>query len=176
MSSVKKSKSAAAPAKKKAVQRKTTNRQNKPASKEGAPNPNTPVQSEMAVVSPAPPVQNDTLTLTTEQTGMLAVGDRAVAFASSPGEENSVGLSVANPMGTGEDPSASALANGNPPRSIADAEKAPATQTAGPQVPSGRNTALSQSLAILSGAMLAVVFGWYLVGSSRRRISLGVST
>jgi hypothetical protein len=95
--------------------------------------------------------------LSTEQTGTLAVGDRAVAFASSPGVDNIAGVSVANFMGTREDPSASALANGNLPRSIADAEKAPATQTAGPQVPSDKNTALSQSLAILSGAMLAMV-------------------
>src|SRR5262249_40290050 len=104
-----------------------------------------------------------------EQIGTLAVGDRAVAFASSPGEDNIVGLSVGNYVGTKEDPSASALANGNPPRSIADAEQAPAAQTAGRQVPSSRNSPLSQSLAMLSGAMLAAAFGWYLVSSSRRR-------
>ena len=171
-SSVKKSKSAA---KKKVVRRKNYG-QTKAAANEGAPNPNTPIQYAMAAVAPGTPAQNDTLMLSTEQTGTLAVGDRAVAFASSPGVDNIAGVSVANFMGTREDPSASSLANGIPPRSIADAERAPATQTAGRQVPSSRNSPLSQSLAILSGAMLAVVFGWYLVGSSRRRISVGVGT
>ena len=173
--SIKKSKSAATPAKKKVVKRKTHG-QTKATANEDAPNPNTPVQSATAAVAPGTPAQNDTITLSTEQTGRLTVGDRAVAFASSPGEDNIAGLSVANSMGTREDPSASDLANGNPPRSIADAEKAPATQTAGRQVPSSTNSPLSQSLAMLSGAMLAAVFGWYLVGSSRRRVSVGVGT
>src|SRR6516165_5530887 len=133
-SSVKKSKSAATPAKKKVVRRKNHG-QTKAAANEGAPNPNAPVQYAMAAVAPGTPAQNDTLMLSTEQTGTLAVGDRAVAFASSPGDDNIAGVSVANFMGTREDPSASALANGNPPRSIADAEKAPATRTAGRQVP-----------------------------------------
>lgn len=173
--SIKKSKSSATLAKKKVVKRKTHG-QTKAAANKDAPNPNTPVQSATAAVAPGTPAQNDTVTLSTEQTGRLTVGDHAVAFASSPGEDNIAGLSVANSMGTREAPSASALANGNPPRSIADAEKAPATQTAGRQVPSSTNSPLSQSLAMLSGAMLAAVFGWYLAGSSRRRISVGVGT
>jgi hypothetical protein len=171
-SSVEKSKTAAKPAKKKVVQRKTT-RQTKAAANEGA---NTPVQSAMAVVVPATPGQNDTLTLSAEQTGTLAVGDRAVALASSPGEDNNVGLSLANYVGTRENPSASAIAVGNPPRAISDTEQTPGTQMAGQKVPSSKNSPLSQSLATLSGAMLAAAFGWYLVNSSRRRISLGVGT
>jgi hypothetical protein len=157
---------------KKVVQRKTT-RQTKAAANEGA---NTPVQSAMAVVVPATPGQNDTLTISAEQTGTLAVGDRAVALASSPGEDNNVGLSLANYVGTRENPSASAIAVGNPPRAISDTEQTPGTQMAGQKVPSSKNSPLSQSLATLSGAMLAAAFGWYLVNSSRRRISLGVGT
>ena len=95
-SSVKKSKTAATLAKKKVAQRRTT-RQTKAAANEGA---NTPLQSAMAVVVPATPAQNDTLALSAEQTGTLAVGDRAVALASSPGEDNNVGLSLANYVGT----------------------------------------------------------------------------
>ena len=172
-SSVKKSKSAAIPAKKKVVQRKTIS-QTKAAANEGVdaagaqlPNPNTPVQSTMTAVAPATPAPNDTLTHSAEQTGALTVGDRAVTLAS--GEDNNVGLSVANYGGTKEDPSGSALAFGNPPRAIADAEQTPGTQMAGQQVPSNSSSPLSQALATLSGAMVAAAFGWYLVSSSRRR-------
>jgi hypothetical protein len=170
-SSVKKSKTAATLAKKKVAQRRTT-RQTKAAANEGA---NTPLQSAMAVVVPATPAQNDTLALSAEQTGTLAVGDRAVALASSPGEDNNVGLSLANYVGTREDPS-SAIAVGNPPRAISDTEQTPGTQMAGQKVPSSKNSPLSQALATLSGAMLAAAFGWHLVNSSRRHISLGVGT
>jgi hypothetical protein len=130
-SSVKKSKTAATLAKKKVAQRRTT-RQTKAAANEGA---NTPLQSAMAVVVPATPAQNDTLALSAEQTGTLAVGDRAVALASSPGEDNNVGLSLANYVGTRENPSASAIAVGNPPRAISDTEQTPGTQMAGQKVP-----------------------------------------
>jgi hypothetical protein len=174
-SSVKKSVSAATPAKKKVVRRKTI-RQTKAAANEGAhavgaqlPNLNTPVQSAMAVVASATPAPNDTLTLSTEQTGTLTVGDRALALASSPGDDNNTGLSVANYVGAWEDPSGSALAIGNPARATSDTEQTPGTQVAGQQMPSSRNSPLSQSLATLSGAMLAAAFGWYLVSSSRRR-------
>src|SRR5262249_53163739 len=118
-SSAKKSKTAATPVKKKVVQRKTI-RQTKAVANEDAhaagtqiPNPNTPVQSTMAVVAPATTAQNDSLTLSAEQTGTLAVGDRAVALASSAGEDNDVGFSTANYVGTREDQSASALTMGN---------------------------------------------------------------
>jgi hypothetical protein len=94
----------------------------------------------MAAVAPTTPARNDTLTPSTEQTGTLAVRDRAVAFASSPGGDNIAGLSVGNYSETKEGSSASVLASGNPPRSIADDEKLPATQTAGWQVPSRRNS------------------------------------
>jgi hypothetical protein len=170
-SSVKKSKSAATPAKKKVVQRNTV-RQTKAAANEGAhapgpqlPNPNTPVESAMAVVAPATPAQNDSLTLSAEQTGTFAVGDRAVALASSSGEDNNVNLSAA-------DPSASALAIGNPPHAIADAEQTPGAQMDAEQVPSSSSSSpLSQASATLSGALVAAAFGWYLVSSSRRRAS-----
>ena len=175
-SSVKKPKTAATPAKKKVVQRKTT-RQTKAAANEGArapeaqlPNPNTPVQSAMGVVGPATPAPNDT-TLSAEQTGTLAIGDRAVALASSPGEDNNDGLSVANYVGHREDPSASALAIGNAPRANVEA----ASQMPGRQVPTG-GSPLSQALATLSGVMVAAAFGWFLVSSSRRRISLSTGT
>jgi hypothetical protein len=173
--SVKKSKTATTAAKKKVVQRKT-NKQTKAVANEGAPNPNTPLQPAVAVPAPAMPAQNDTPTLSTEQAGTLAVGDRAVALASSPGEDNNVGLSTANYVGTKEDPSAGALAMGNSPRAVADTEQSTGAQLVGRQVPSSRNSRLSQALATLSGAMAAAVFGWYLISSSRRRISLGVGT
>lgn len=105
-SAVKKSKATATAAKKKVAQRKTA-KPTKAAANEGA---NTPIQSAIAAVAPPTPAQNDTLMPSAEQTGMLAVGDRAVAFASSPGEDNNVGLSVANSVGTKEDPAASAIA------------------------------------------------------------------
>jgi hypothetical protein len=166
---VKKSKATATPAKKKVARRKTT----KAAANEGA---NTPVQSAIAAVASPTPAQNETLMPSAEQTGTLAVSDRTVAFASSPGEDNNVGLSLANSVGTREDPAASAIAVGNQPRAISDTEQTPGTQMAQQTAPSSKSSPLSQSLATLSGAMLALALGWYLVGSSRRRISLGVST
>ena len=59
-----------------------------------------------------PPAQNDISTPAAEQTGTLAFGDRLVAFASSAGDDNDVGLSVANYVGTPGEP-ASVLAVGN---------------------------------------------------------------
>ena len=175
-SSVKKPKTAATPAKKKVVQRKII-RQTKAAANEDPhiaetqlPNPDSPVQSAMAVVTPATPAQNDTPTLFAAQTGTLAVGDRPVALDSSS-ENNNVGLPVTNSVGTREDQSASALGIGNVPRAIADIEQTPGAQMVRWQVPSSRNSPMSQSLATLSGAMLAAAFGWYLVNSSRRRAS-----
>jgi hypothetical protein len=164
---VKKSKATATPAKKKVAQRKTA-KLAKAAANEGA----NPARSAIAAGAPPMPAQNDTLMPSAEQTGTLAVGDRAVAFASSPGEDNS----VANSVGTREDPAASAIAVGNQSSAISDTEQTPGTPLAEQKAPSSKNSPLSQSLATLSGAMLAVAFGWYLVGSSRRRISLAVGT
>jgi hypothetical protein len=171
-SSVKKSKTVATPAKKKVVQRKTI-RQTKAAAREDPhaaetqlANPNRPVQSAMAVVTPATPAQNDRPTLFAEQTGTLAVGGRPVALASSS-EDNNVGFSDVNSLGTKEDQSAGAVAIGNPQRAIADIEQIHAQMVGRPMLSSG-NSPLSQSLATLSGAMLAAAFGWYLVGYRRR--------
>jgi hypothetical protein len=144
---VKKSKSAATPAKKKIVQQGTV-RQTKAAANETATS-----------------AQDDTSTLSNEQTGTLAIGDRAVAFASSPGEDNNAALFVAN-MGTMEDQSASALAIGNPQPAVANAEQPRRSQMAGWQASS---SPLSEWLATLSGAMLAAAIGLYLVNSSRSR-------
>jgi hypothetical protein len=163
-SSVTKSKSAATPTKKKVVQRNTI-RQTGAAANEGVPsefsNKNMPVQSTLA--------QNNTPALSTEQTGILAVGNRAVAIASSPGEDNNVSLSAANFLGSKDDPTANGLAIGNPPardpHAIADAKQASIGQIA---AGSGSFSPMSQVLATLSGAMLAAAFGWYLISSSRR--------
>ena len=173
-SSVKKSKTAATPAKKKVVQRKTIRHtkaaaNEDPHAAETLPSPNT-VQSVTAVVTPTTPAQNDTRMLFAEQTGILAVGDRPVVLASSS-EDDNVGLSVANSVGTREDQSVSALAMGNPPRTIAEIAEPSGAQVVGRPVPSSRNSPLSQSFATLSGAILAAAFGWYLVSSSRRRAS-----
>jgi len=168
VSSAKKSKTAAMHAKKQAVQRRT-NRPTEAAANEDAhaagaqiPDPNGPVQSTMAVVAPATPAQNDGLALSTEPTGTLAVGDHAVALATSLGDDTAGGFSTANYVGRREDQSASALTLENRPRAGADAEHSPGAQMVGPQVPARGSSPLSQWLVTLSGAMLAAVFGWYL--------------
>jgi hypothetical protein len=120
------------------------------------------------------PAQNDISSPAAEQTGTLGVGDRVVAFASSPGDNNDVGLSVANQVGAIGEP-ASAPAVGNPPRANVDAEQSSTNQMLGPQVLTG-GSPLSQALATLSGAMVAAAFGWFLVSSSRRRISVSTGT
>jgi hypothetical protein len=151
---VKKPKSAAAHAKKKTAHR------------------NNLSQTKAATNEVVPPAQNDISTPAAEQTGTLGVGDRVVAFASPPGGDDDVGLSVANYTGAREEP-ASALAVGNPPRANVDAEQSLASQIPGWQVP---NSPLSRALATLSGAMVAAAFGWFLVSSSRRRISISAGT
>ena len=123
-----------------------------------------------AATNEVTPAQNDISSPAAEQTGTLGVGDRVVAFASSPGDNNDVGLSVANQVGAIGEPT-SAPAVGNPPRANVDAEQASTNQMLGPQVLAGESP-LSQALATLSGAMVAAAFGWFLVSSSRRRISI----
>ena len=88
---VKKPKSAAAHAKKKVAHR------------------NNLSQTKAPTSEAVPPAQDDISTPAAEQTGTLAFGDRLVAFASSAGDDNDVGLSVANYGGTPREP-ASALA------------------------------------------------------------------
>jgi len=153
---VKKPKSAVTHAKKKAAHR------------------NNLSQIKAATNEAATPAQDDTSKPAAEQTGTLGVGDRVVAFASSPGDNNDVGLSVANQVGAIGEP-ASAPAVGNPPRANVDAEQASTNQMLGPQVLTG-GSPLSQALATLSGAMVAAAFGWFLVSSSRRRISVSTGT
>jgi hypothetical protein len=153
---VKKPKSAAAHAKKKAAQRENLS------------------QTKAATNEVVPPAQNEILTPAAEQTGTLGVGDRVVAFASSPADNNDVDLSVANQAGAIGEP-ASALAVVNPPRANVDAEQSSTNQMLGPQVLTG-GSPLSQALATLSGAMVAAAFGWFLVSSSRRRISVSTGT
>jgi hypothetical protein len=131
-------------------------------------------QTKAPTSETAPPAQNDISTPAAEQTGTLAFGDRLVAFASSADNDNDVGLSVANHVGAIGEP-ASALAVVNPPRANVDAEQSSTNQMLGPQVLAGES-ALSQALATLSGAMVAAAFGWFLVSSSRRRISVNTGT
>jgi hypothetical protein len=128
-------------------------------------------QTKAATNEPAPPAQNDISTPAAKQTGTLGFGDRLVASA---GDDNDVGLSVANRVvATGEP--ASALAVGNPPRANVDAEQSSTNQMLGRQVLTG-GSPLSQALVTLSGAMVAAAFGWFLVSSSRRRISVSAGT
>jgi hypothetical protein len=122
----------------------------------------------------APPAQNDISTPAVEQTGTLAFGDRLVAFASSAGDENDVGLSVANYVGTPREP-ASALAVEHAPPAKIDARQSPASQMPGWQLSTDGST-LSQALATLSGAMVAASVCCFFVRSSRRRISLSAGT
>jgi hypothetical protein len=131
-------------------------------------------QTKAATNEAATPAQDDISTAAAEQTGTLGVGHRVVAFASSPGDNNNVGLSVANQVGAIGEP-ASALAFVYPPRTNVDAEQSSTNQMLGPQVLTG-GSPLSQALATLSGAMVAAAFGWFLVSSSRRRISVNTGT
>ena len=130
-------------------------------------------QTKAAANEAATPAQ-DISTPAAEQTGTLGVADRVVAFASSPGDNNDVGLSVANQVGAIGEP-ASALAVVNPPRANVDAEQSSTNQMLGPQVLTG-GSPLSQALATLSGGMVAAAFGWFLVSSSRRRISVSTGS
>ena len=125
-------------------------------------------QTKAPTSETAPPAQNDISTPAAEQTGTLAFGDRLVAFASSAGDDNDVGLSVANYVGTPGEP-ASVLAVGNAPPANIDAGQSPASQMPGWRLSTG-------GLATLSGALVAAAFGWFLVRSSRRRISLSAGT
>jgi hypothetical protein len=68
---------------------------------------------------------------------------------------------------------ASALAVVNPPRANVDAEQSSTNQMLGAQV---GGSPLSQALVTLSGAMVAAAFGWFLVSSSRRRVSVSTGT
>jgi hypothetical protein len=153
---VKKHKSAAVHAKKKVAHR------------------NNLSQTKAPTSEAAPPAQNDISTPAVEQTGTLAFGDRLVAFASSAGDENDVGLSVANYVGTPREP-ASALAVEHAPPAKIDARQSPASQMPGWQL-STDGSPLSQALATLSGAMVAASVCWFFVRSSRRRISLSAGT
>ena len=112
---VKKPKSAATHAKKKAAHR------------------NNLSQTQAATNEAPKPAQDDISTPAAEQTGTLGVSDRVVAFASSPGDNNDVGLSVANQAGAIGEP-ASALAVVNPPRANVDAEQSSTNQMLGAQV------------------------------------------
>jgi hypothetical protein len=131
-------------------------------------------QTKAPTSETAPPAQNDISTPAVEQTGTLAFGDRLVAFASSAGDENDVGLSVANYVGTPREP-ASALAVEHAPPAKIDARQSPASQMPGWQLSTDGST-LSQALATLSGAMVAASVCWFFVRSSRRRISLSAGT
>ena len=127
-------------------------------------------QPKAATNEALPTVRNDISPPAAEQTGTLGVGDRVVAFASSPGDSNDVGLSVANYVGAREEP-ASAFAAGNPPRANVEAEQSPASQVPRGQALTG-GSRLSHAIATASGAMVAAACGWFLVSSSRRRISV----
>ena len=109
---VKKPKSAATHAKKKVAHR------------------NNLSQTKAATNEAATPAQDDISRPAAEQAGTLSFGDRVVAFASSPGDNNDVGLSVANQVGAIGEP-ASALAVVNPPRANVDAEQSSTNQMLG---------------------------------------------
>ena len=167
-SSVKKGKSGATHAKKKVAKHpRVTPAVAETNEEEPAPNPNTRIQSAMAVVAPTPPAaQTDTLTPSAEQTGTLAVGDRAVALASSLGEDDNIDLSIANSAGTRENSPASAPVLENSP--TANIEQTPGTQMAQQWMSPSSTSPLSQALATLSGAVVAAALGWYLIRSRRK--------
>jgi hypothetical protein len=148
-------------ASKKKVAKRKSHGEVKAAASEGAPK--IPVQSTMASVAPANPVGNDALPPSTEQTGTLTF-----ASTSSPGMDNTAGPSGEDSVTANEHLSASGPVSGNSPRSTPDVPAVHAVR----QVPSSRNTPLAQSMAMLGGATLAAMLGWFLVGSSRRRLSV----
>jgi len=167
-SSVKKAKSGATHAKKKVAKHlRVTPAVAETNEEEPAPNPNTRIQSAMAVVAPTPPAaQTDTLTPSAEQTGTLAVGDRAVALASSLGEDDNIDLSIANSAGTrGNSPASAPVLENSPTANI---EQTPGTQMAQQWMSPSSTSPLSQALATLSGAVVAAALGWYLIKSRRK--------
>jgi hypothetical protein len=177
--SVKKSKSVATPAKKKAALRNTIKKSGA-AANEQAPiepsNQNTAVQSPIVAAANATPAQNETSAPSSEQTGTLAVGNRVEALASSLGDDNNLGLSTPNFSGTTENPITNGNVVGNSPPAIADANRASIAEIAAGQPESlegSSPSATSQVLATLTGATLAAAFGCYLLVSSRRRVAFG---
>jgi hypothetical protein len=131
-------------------------------------------QTKAPTSEAVPPAQDDISTPAAEQAGTRSFGDRLVAFASSAGDDNDVGLSVANYGGTPREP-ASALAVVTAPPANIDAGQSPASQMLGLRLSNG-GSPLSQALATLSGALVAAAFGWFLVRLNRRRISLSAGT
>jgi hypothetical protein len=147
-----------------AAKKKVTKRKShgdvKAAVNENPSDPNIPAQS--VSIAPGNAAGNDAQLPYGEQTGTLTV-----AFSSVPGTDNT-GLSVGNSDTSAQQPSASALADGNSPRSMPDGSADQAAR----QVRSNRNSPLAQSAAMLGGATLAAVFGWFLVGPGRKRNSV----
>src|SRR5262249_43181134 len=93
-----------------------------------------------------------------EQTDVLAFGDRAVAFAAFTGGEHNIGFTRNDLLEITKTP----------------ATDGPATETSAlPNVylrqAEGSPSPMPVVLATLSGAMLTSGFGWYLISSSRRR-------
>jgi hypothetical protein len=146
----------------------------KPAHKKKVAHRNNLSQTKAPTSEAVPPAQDDISTPAAEQAGTLSFGDRLVAFASSAGDDNDVGLSVANYGGTPREP-ASALAVVTTPPANIDAGQSPASQMLGLRLSNG-GSPLSQALATLSGALVAAAFGWFLVRLNRRRISLSAGT
>jgi len=150
-------------ASKKKVTKRKSHGDVKAAASEAPPESNVAVQSTRASVAPLNTAGNDGQLTSAEQTGTLTV-----AFTSDLGAETA-GLAVGNSDTSGQQPSASALAVGNSPRSMPDGSADQAVR----QVRSNRNSPLAQSAAMLGGATLAAVFGWFLVGPGRKRNSAG---
>jgi hypothetical protein len=150
-------------ASKKKVAKRKSHGDVKAAASEEPPQSNLPVQSARASVAPVNTAGNEAQQPSAEQTGILSV-----AFTSVPGTENT-GLSVGNSDTSAQQPPARALADGNSPRSMPDGSADQAAR----QVRSNGNTPLAQSAAMLGGATLAAVFGWFLVGPGRKRNSVG---
>ena len=161
--SAKKSRSAAAAVKKKVVARNRVGR-TRPTAPEATPeqitNPVRSGESTMSLDGRAAPEQNSVAFSSSEQIGVLAFGDRAVAFAALTGDQDNIGFTRNDLLGVKKAP----------------ATAGPVTETSAlPNVDLARQADGSPSpiplvLATLSGAMLTSGFGWYLISSSRRRV------
>jgi len=159
--SVKKAKSSAAILKKKVARNRVGH--TSPTAPDGTPeqiiNPVRPGESATSVDSSVAPEQYSVAFASSEQTGVLAFGDRAVAFASFTGDENNIGFTRNDLLGVKKIP-----ATAGP---VTETSALPDGELA--RQADGSASPIPLILATLSGAMLTSGFAWYLIRLSRRR-------
>jgi hypothetical protein len=159
---IKKHKWAIAPVKKKVVRRNPIGATESAAVDATSVEPTSTdltAENALAVHESETPAQNRIATPSSELIDTQAFDDRAVAFSSFSSERDDVGPAVNETV--------AAAAN----RDINDAIVEKATNMAQRETHQStvRSRPVSPVMATVSGALLACVFGWYLVSSSGRR-------